>query len=80
MEARARAFYSGRAPGELVPTFEASKRLEQLVQPHERLHHPLPDDPVSAISKEFEAQQLLELVARARRRLTGSSFPREYSA
>lgn len=45
--------------------------------PHCRLVQPLADDAVARITREFGAPQLLELVARARRRVLGASFPRE---
>lgn len=74
---RAREFYGGPSPDALVPTFTASKELDRLVDPMVRLEHPLSDEAVSHITKQFDAPQLLELVARARRRVTGSSFPRD---
>ncbi len=76
-QSRARAFYGGPSQGALVPTYTASKELDRIVEPDERLKQPLPDEAVVRITKQFDAPQLLEVVARARRRVTGSSFPRE---
>lgn len=42
-----------------------------------RLVQPLADEAVARITSGFGAPQLLELVARARRRVLGASFPRE---
>lgn len=66
----------------VVPKERCVGCVVQMVDRHKcnvgnRLVHPLADDAVACITREFGAPHLLELVARARRRSTGASFPRE---
>lgn len=56
-------------------SFYGSADLDSLVQPRERLKVPLSDEAALEIGQVYGISHLLELVARARRRVLGSMFP-----
>jgi hypothetical protein len=55
--------------------FYGSAELDDLVKPEERTKFPLSDEATLKIGNFYHIPQMLEYVARARRRVVGSMFP-----
>ena len=55
--------------------FKGSSELSDVLKPTERLKIPLGDAAAMTVAREFDANSLMETVARARRRAVGSMFP-----
>ena len=56
----------------------SSRQLSQIVRPGERLHAPLSDDAAMEISASFHTTHVLEMVAGARKKATGSMFVTQF--
>jgi len=59
--------------------FKACQTMKDLLKPHSHLEHPISNDAVLGISRKYQLPDLMELVARTRRKVTGAMFPHEFS-
>lgn len=58
---------------------KSCQKMEDILKPQARRHHPLSDEAVLLLNQEYKLRGLLEVVARARKKTTGAMFPHEFS-
>lgn len=75
--AKAQIVYEEKKLEDMVqPTMLPSTELDDIVKPQERLSSPIEDADVMKVGSLFGISNLLEQVAKARKRVSGAMFPR----